>query len=144
MSKMEWNKLDFSNCQDLTADTCGVKEKNQTTNIMTGIILQGNMAIKWCDNHNYISFELMVDINKIMFSSKHLQKFWLRGADSQASTQCRNVSLMRLCETHNELLVEDFRGRLLKTVSWTHPSKILQKLSKRITIPAVMNIILNA
>jgi hypothetical protein len=59
MSEMERNKLEFQNCQDLTADTCGVKEKNQTTNIVIGIILQKNVAIKWYYNHNYISFELI-------------------------------------------------------------------------------------
>jgi hypothetical protein len=49
----------FQIAKILTADTNGVKEKNQTTNIMTGIILQGNTAIKWYENHNYISFELI-------------------------------------------------------------------------------------
>lgn len=31
----------------------GMKEKNQITDIVTGIILQENIAIKWYDNHNY-------------------------------------------------------------------------------------------
>jgi len=49
----------FQIAKILTADTIGVKDKNQTTNIITGIILQGNTAIKWYENHNYISFELI-------------------------------------------------------------------------------------
>ena len=53
-----------------------------------------------------------MDINKIMFNREHLQKYWLRGADSQAIRQCRNVSLTRLCETHNELLAEEFQGEI--------------------------------
>ena len=58
---LKWNGTNwiFQIAKILTADINGVKEKNQTTNIVTGIILQGNMAIKWYDNHNYISFELI-------------------------------------------------------------------------------------
>jgi len=58
---LKWNETNwiFQIVKILTAYTSGMKEKNQTTNIVTGIILQEHMAIKWYDNHNYISFELI-------------------------------------------------------------------------------------
>ena len=53
-----------------------------------------------------------MDVNVIMCIREHLQKCSLIGADSQASTQCRTISLMRLCDTHNEMLAEEFQGEI--------------------------------